>query len=154
MFLTKFAFTYLVLLYLIKLTKSDELIEEYLVLDESNIDQTIQQNKNLLVIVYIPWSPFWLANKNNFKNYNEFIKTKDLNVKVGIINLAQYPMLADKFRITNIPSLLLITNEEPSKYLEYKGEFEIGFVFDWVKRNIEKPLTLVENVGQIENLKK
>ena len=141
--------TFMILSFILHFTYCE--IETVIHLNESNFNEVMTRKNPLLVVFYIPWSPFWLDLETENNRLPQILKTYKINL--AYVNLVENPSFADRYNITTIPLILLINSDIGEEYLKYPGEFESNTLNTWLQRMVGNPIEKLDTVSKIENLK-
>jgi protein disulfide-isomerase A1 len=116
---------------------------EVLVLDSDNIDEAINLHKVLLVKFYAPWCQDCKILSGEFVKAANELKTLEPKAKLGKVLIEESEDLADRFKITGIPSLKLFKNKEISDFSNIRTSQDI----------IQGILEKIHNVRHFSSLK-
>ncbi|KAG2455488.1 PDIA2 isomerase, partial [Polypterus senegalus] len=100
---------------------SEEIKEEngIMVLDESNFDRALQENKMLLVEFYAPWCGHCQALAPEYEIAAELLKQESSDIQLAKVDVTKEKGLATEFEIDSFPKLKFFIGGDRKNFVEF-----------------------------------
>ncbi|XP_046694308.1 protein disulfide-isomerase [Silurus meridionalis] len=125
--------------------------EEVLVLNESNLNQALQQHSQLLVHFYAPLSGESLGSILEFAKAASELNEIKSSVKLGKFDVSKEKDLAKSLNVTTVPSLRLYLNGDKYKPVHCPVLKSSAAIVTWLKRREGPSADLVSDLNQLES---
>mmetsp|Transcript_14458 Transcript_14458/g.14510 ORF Transcript_14458/g.14510 Transcript_14458/m.14510 type:complete len:193 (+) Transcript_14458:27-605(+) len=119
------------------------------ILNDSNFEQLLSQQSQILVNFYSPWSQ---SSKSLIPEYSKAasaLRTRDPAIFIAKVDASVNPVLAEKYGITEYPTLKYISEEGSIKYT---GDLTGDSITEWVIKRSQSQIQKYSNITELQSV--